>query len=72
MQQRDGMAGGLGRLSQGQTGIVYHEKPTSNMEGDKTQRSVVVGEVPGLSMLPRQVTKSTQVERQIFISLFLL
>lgn len=31
----------------------------------------MVGEVRGLSMLLRQVAKSTQVEGQIFISLFL-
>lgn len=36
VHQYDGMGGGLGRLFQGQTGIVYCEKPTSNMEGDKT------------------------------------
>lgn len=40
MQQHDGMAGGLGRLSQGQTGIVYHEILTSNIEGGETQQRV--------------------------------
>lgn len=37
VQQHDGMAGGLGRLSRGQTGIVYHEELTSSMEGGETQ-----------------------------------
>lgn len=41
------------------------------MEGDETQQRVVLGEIPGLPMLSRQVAKSVQVERQIFISLFL-
>lgn len=45
VQQHDG---GLGRLSQRQTGIVYHEKLTSSMEGVEMQQRVVVGDVPGL------------------------
>lgn len=57
VQQHDGTAGGLGRLSQGQMGIVYCEKTTSNMEGDKTQRGLV-GRSPwsfrGRSQSPRR------------------
>lgn len=37
MKGHDGTAGGLGRLSQGQTGIVYHAKLTNNMEGDAAE-----------------------------------
>jgi len=66
-----GVAGGAGRLSQGQTGMVCPEKPTSNVEGDKTWQRLVAGEVLGPSVLPRQVAKSMRVEGQIFIALFL-
>lgn len=43
---------------------------TSNMEGAETQQRVVAGKVPGLSMCPEAVAKSTWMEGQIFISLF--
>lgn len=72
VQWHNGMAGGLGRLHQGQAGIVYHEKPTSNMKYEiRHNERWWLQEVSGLSVLLRQVEKSTRVEGQIFISLFL-
>lgn len=55
VQQHDGLVGGLERLSQGQTGTVYHEKLTSVMEGGEAQQRMVVGEVLGLSVCPEPV-----------------